>query len=525
MKNEDGFSLIELLVVLGLLSIVGASILTVATTTLRAERTAEDLARNLDDTRIAVERVRDEVRGADGVCQDSDAQAMTVWTDRNADGTVDPGEVVTFELVDDDGDGEMVLQREDDAGTRRLAGRLTDADGFTYLGPGRTETAPTLDCSEGTSPGASPVAIVDLFFEVEGDGVDTSGPLSVETTIVLRNAGLVSSDGGGSEPALRVATIVVEEVDEAVNYEITVDLEGVDLSHPVDDVTFEIRCGEEAEWASPVSMTHAVEDDGYSGNWDSSACDADDATVLVTARDGEEEATGQVVIELVEADAEPEELGVRIDDPGDGAVIDGDVAVALTVTGVLDAAPVDATVTVERDADGATVFDQSLAISEDGAWGFGTWDASAADDGSYSVIAHVNDGERVAQDEAFVTVDNRPSLRVSSIDIRITGNWQADVEFFVTDSDGNAVDGAEVSYTYDVGPSGDAGSPSNSSCETSSQGQRDGSCTRSFPSSGNLDDDEELRVTITDVALDGYRFDSAASVTTLTIDEDGVVDP
>lgn len=515
MRNEDGFSLIELLVVLGLLSIVGASILGVATTTLRAERTAEDLARNLDDTRIAVERVRDEVRGADGICEDSDGQSMTVWTDRNVDGTVDSGEVVTFELVEDD--GETVLQRQDDEGTRRLTGRLVDAEAFTYLGPGRSLATPNLDCEAGDAPGTSAVGIVDLFFEVDGRGVDSSGPLSVETTIVLRNAGLSASAPAVDDPPLDITRFLADWQEADGSYSVRAEIDGADVTHPFNpEPELEVRCGG-GDWA-PIDGFGFEEGNAYEGEWkpaDTTGCeDATNATLRVSAS----LAGGATADQSLTLDMSEQDIAVSIDSPDDGSTLSGDVNITVSLSGAAASLDdVDRVIVQASDSSG----DGPTWTLEDVEGEAATWETTSDDNGSYELtaVAESASGQALATSSSVsVDVENAdttPKVFVASIDDEVErpkkNRWEARVIFRLETSDGSIPD-APIVIEYDY--------------NTNSDGQ--GSCTVDEGADGlvcvvefdkmNPNAVESLSIDVTDVAANGYDYDDGQGQTSFSVD-------
>lgn len=512
--REEGMSLIELLVVLALLSLVGGSILAVATTTLRAERTAEDLARNLDATRIAVERVRDEVRGADGVCEGSDDRSMAVWIDRAADGTVNAGEVVTFTL--EDADIGMALRRGDDDGERTIVRRLVDRGVFTYLDEGRQAVLPNLSCDVGATPDVSAAQIVDLEVEVEGHGVDTSGPLVVATTIVMRNATLAGGSGQPDGTILVIASISANDDNDDGVYNVRAVVGGLNFSHPL-HVTLEARCGEQA-WTFPAALAYEPFDHSYHGTWDSNACGAATGTLRVTATDGEEEATGDLTVTL--QGEEPEEaLDVTILAPEDGATVAGEQAIELAISGVPDGETATVDVTVEHEG-GSEVYATSGEAAGDGTWHAGTWSVSdAAVEGAYDVSASVATADASAEDSVTVTVEGAPQIIVARVEVDTSrGNWRADVEFVVTDGHGSPVEGAIVEYEV-LSPGGEPGG----SCTTTMRGG-EAICEADFPDRGNLRNNDVLTIAIEDVAREGYAFDPSASVTEFSVNRHGLVE-
>lgn len=90
--DERGFSLVELLVVIGLASLLGTAIMTVLISTIRTERFTDDLRTVMDDGRVSLARVRKELRAARKVLPGSDSTALHFWVDQDQDNDIDSGE-------------------------------------------------------------------------------------------------------------------------------------------------------------------------------------------------------------------------------------------------------------------------------------------------------------------------------------------------------------------------------------------------------------------------------------------------
>jgi len=130
--GEDGFTIVELMIALTITGIVASATASVLMTSLRAERFARELRTSMDDGRIALDRVRGEVRSARRVYTDSTARVLHVWIDRNQDNLQDSTEQVTFE-VRDDPTGPQLVRFTAAAPTPVLVARnIALADAFAY---------------------------------------------------------------------------------------------------------------------------------------------------------------------------------------------------------------------------------------------------------------------------------------------------------------------------------------------------------------------------------------------------------
>ena len=104
-SGEGGFTLVELLVVMLLMGVIGATTTGVIVSTLRTEQVQSEMQEVMDDGRIALQRIRGEVRAARRVFETSCEPATTdctpssrlhFWVDQNQDAAQTADEVVCY---------------------------------------------------------------------------------------------------------------------------------------------------------------------------------------------------------------------------------------------------------------------------------------------------------------------------------------------------------------------------------------------------------------------------------------------
>lgn len=104
-SDESGFTLVELLVVVLLLSVVGATTTGVVMSTLRTEQFQQEMQATMDDGRISLQRIRQEVRAARRVFETSCEPSTTdcapssrlhFWVDQNQDAIDQDEEIVCY---------------------------------------------------------------------------------------------------------------------------------------------------------------------------------------------------------------------------------------------------------------------------------------------------------------------------------------------------------------------------------------------------------------------------------------------
>lgn len=190
-STDDGFTMVELLVIMAILGVVGAVTVAGITSGLRTTSYAQARVETLTETQTAIERISREIRAGDPVREVTD---QTLILDVCRD-----GELLHYRYtVESVGDQwELVQQRwdfardcptpdwdpvESDAhqtSTRTLVRDLTDAAVFTALDRDDAELAGT---ATENADDAYRVAL-RLQREVQ-DGRD---PIEAETTVTLRN--------------------------------------------------------------------------------------------------------------------------------------------------------------------------------------------------------------------------------------------------------------------------------------------------------------------------------------------------
>lgn len=160
-RQEAGLSLVELLVAMVLTAIIGSTVLAIITTSLRTARFASDTRSTLDETRVAVERVARELRGARRVYTTSSGTTLSFWTDADFDGLQDTSEQLTYSLVTTGGQTQLQRSTAVTASTPRVIARgLSPAAAFTYdVAPPATRVVTITFTATGTpAGGASPLA-------------------------------------------------------------------------------------------------------------------------------------------------------------------------------------------------------------------------------------------------------------------------------------------------------------------------------------------------------------------------------
>lgn len=195
-------TLVELLIVILVSSILGAAVLTAVSSTSRAERVAQDLRVNTDSARFAMERLRDELRTAWGVCDVSDDQSVTVWwRDEDGNGRIDPDELRTYRM-----DGSDLIREVPGRDDQILAFGLGAASGFSYLDragvdPGADLDGVALDCSTTEMiEDRGDIAVVSVVLEGDQAPEGRTNPTRVETRIAMRNAAVADGTINPNRP-------------------------------------------------------------------------------------------------------------------------------------------------------------------------------------------------------------------------------------------------------------------------------------------------------------------------------------
>jgi type II secretory pathway pseudopilin PulG len=191
LRRDGGFQLIEGMMVTLLLGVLGMAITSVVASSLRTERVTDDLRTNLNEARVAVERMRLDVREARRIYPTSPQGVangpaqLAIWRDVNQDQLQQTTEQVTYRFsTAADGTGQLERRTEAMApGQWRVIARHLDmstgTDGKPRL---RLETAPT-------PPKTRTVTMVVTVVARPGTGAGAGAQkLSITETVRLRNA-------------------------------------------------------------------------------------------------------------------------------------------------------------------------------------------------------------------------------------------------------------------------------------------------------------------------------------------------
>lgn len=182
-RGEDGFTLVELLVVLIILSVVGGATASLIISTTRSNAFTEEMREVMEDGRVSLDRVRKELRGGRRVLDGSDAYRLRWWVDQNQDGLQQTSEIVNYCVADlgsttcktASATGQFELIRWDEAESQMnatvIARTLTSTDVFSGLQADVTETT-----------------VVNVTFHLEVTDTDRGpGEIQLSAAIRLRN--------------------------------------------------------------------------------------------------------------------------------------------------------------------------------------------------------------------------------------------------------------------------------------------------------------------------------------------------
>jgi prepilin-type N-terminal cleavage/methylation domain-containing protein len=150
-RGDRGFTLVELLVAMGLLAILGSMLVVALVATIRGETVGEDESTGLGDVRTVVEQLSRDIRDAravtcDGAAWDPTCKShLQLWIDYNSDYKDESAtETVTWQLRLSSDKVHYEVVRTLNGVSRVVARALIVQVAFSYdVAPTNTQTSPT----------------------------------------------------------------------------------------------------------------------------------------------------------------------------------------------------------------------------------------------------------------------------------------------------------------------------------------------------------------------------------------------
>jgi type II secretory pathway pseudopilin PulG len=189
LRGEDGVGIVELIVTIVLLGIIGTATTSIVVSSIRVERVTDDLRTNLDEARVAAERMRRDVREARRIYVTSPegltsgSSQLAFWRDANQDQLQQTSEQVTYRFAaEPDGSGRLERRvASDPSGEWRVIARRLD---LSVDGAGKARSRFELSPAP---PKTSGVTMV-LTVKARPSAGASAKTLSISETVRLRNA-------------------------------------------------------------------------------------------------------------------------------------------------------------------------------------------------------------------------------------------------------------------------------------------------------------------------------------------------
>lgn len=192
-QTRDGFTLVELLVVLVILGIVGTITVTIVVRTYRTEQFQSELQQVMDDGRISVARIRKELRGGRRILVGSTPQHLYWWNDANQDGLPQLDEHINYCVAEIGSTTcETASLTSDSAGGKRWA-LIRWTDDPTSVPTVIARTLTNTDVFSGFDSPVPNTETITITFHLEvADVVGASGPGEIVMTadVRLRNVAI-----------------------------------------------------------------------------------------------------------------------------------------------------------------------------------------------------------------------------------------------------------------------------------------------------------------------------------------------
>lgn len=152
--REDGFTIIELMVTISLLSVLGAVMLAGVQNNHALHRTTVDESFGLADVKTVVERLGRDVRSARSLYPGATESQLVLWVDKNSDYLQSSDEIITWQLVQQAEDGvQYNVIRSTEGGEPVIQARTVVSDiAFCYW---KQSADPTLTDCTGSLPASA----------------------------------------------------------------------------------------------------------------------------------------------------------------------------------------------------------------------------------------------------------------------------------------------------------------------------------------------------------------------------------
>jgi len=182
--RDEGFSLIELSIAMGLMALLVTITLTLVISSREVFVSTDDEATGQTDVRTAVERLGKDIRSARGIDDGATANRLELWIDYDSDYRLDANEVVTWELQLN-ANGQYDVRRNEDGTNVITAETIIDQLAFCYrLSAGDPCLAMPL-----TAADAKRVTVVETTMRYDARVDSGSNPRNLIVVERLRNVG------------------------------------------------------------------------------------------------------------------------------------------------------------------------------------------------------------------------------------------------------------------------------------------------------------------------------------------------
>jgi Tfp pilus assembly protein PilW len=132
-RRDEGFTLVEVMVAMGLGIMLSGLSLTAVVATNKSFRHDSDEASGLNDVRTVSERLERDLRDARGVDAAATTSQLSIWIDYNSDYQKQTSEVVTWRLAASTDPGHYNVLRSVQGGTTTIVARsLVSQIAFSY---------------------------------------------------------------------------------------------------------------------------------------------------------------------------------------------------------------------------------------------------------------------------------------------------------------------------------------------------------------------------------------------------------